>query len=144
MLLDYAVLCGYGRVGSHIGQALEQYGIAYLVVEEDRGQVEELRRRGIAALHGDAADRALLEQMDLARARLLVVAIPDPLATRHIVEEARRVNPDLEIIARTHSEEEWAYLSDGRVSEAILGERELAAAMIRSTLRHLLIPVAEP
>jgi CPA2 family monovalent cation:H+ antiporter-2 len=59
--------------------------------------------------------------MGLDKARLLVVAIADPPATRRIVGEARRQNPELPIIARTHSDEEWAYLSNGRVSEAVLG-----------------------
>jgi CPA2 family monovalent cation:H+ antiporter-2 len=136
-LRDHAVLCGYGRVGSLIGRALDEHGIRYMVVEQDRHHVDELRKQGITALHGDAADRVLLEQMNLSQARLLLVAIPDPLATRHIVEEARRENSDLDIVARTHSEEERAYLSEGRVSEAILGERELALAMIRATMRHL-------
>ena len=133
----HAVLCGYGRVGRLVGAALERHGVPYIVVEEDRALVEELRRRGVPALHGDAADNVLLDHMGLAEARLLVVAIADPPATRHIVEEARRQNPGLAIVARTHSEEEWAYLSDGRVDEAVLGERELALTMARLALRHV-------
>nr|MBA2449249.1 cation:proton antiporter [Chloroflexota bacterium] len=134
---DHAVLCGYGRVGRLIGEALKRHGVPCLVVEEDRTRVQEARSRGIAVLHGDAADGTLLAHMGLAEARLLVVAIPDPLATRHIVEEARRQNPGLAVVARTHSEEEWAYLSDGRVSEAVLGERELALAMARLSLHYV-------
>jgi monovalent cation:H+ antiporter-2, CPA2 family len=136
-LREHTVLCGYGRVGSVIGRALEQHGVEYLVVEQDRQRIDEPRRRSIVALEGDAADRALLEQMDLTQARLLVVAIPDPLATRHIVEWARRQNPGLAIIARTQSDEERAYLGASGVSEAIVAERELALAMSRLTLRHL-------
>ncbi|HEY7061237.1 MAG TPA: cation:proton antiporter [Chloroflexota bacterium] len=139
-LRGHAVLCGYGRVGQVVAEALEQHAIPCLVVEQDRGRLEPLRRRGRAVLEGDAADRSTLEQMNLPEARLLIIAIPDPLETRHIVEQARRANPQFPIIARTHSEEEYAYLSDGRVTEAVLGERELARTMSRSALRYLRIP----
>src|SRR5262249_38484050 len=50
----HTVLCGYGRVGSLIGHALERRGFGYTVIEQDRRLVEELRCRGINALHGDA------------------------------------------------------------------------------------------
>jgi CPA2 family monovalent cation:H+ antiporter-2 len=84
----------------------------------------------------------LLAHANLARARVLVVAILDPRATRQIVEYARRVNPHLSTIAHTHCEREWAHLSDG-VSEAVLGEREAALEMARYTLRHCGVSDAE-
>jgi CPA2 family monovalent cation:H+ antiporter-2 len=143
-LRDHTVLCGYGRVGSLLGQALEARGARLLVIEQDRHQVEQLSHRGIMAIHGDAADWAILEQAQLGQARLLVVAIPDPLATRYVVEAARRAQPDIDIIARTHSEAEYEYLSNGRVTEAVLGERELATAMTRAALKCLERADTEP
>jgi CPA2 family monovalent cation:H+ antiporter-2 len=130
---DHAIVCGYGRVGSLVGQLLERQGHPYVIIEQNQRLVEELRRRGVAAFYGDAANEALLEDLNLTRARVLVIAIPDPQATRLIVEYARRVNADLDIIARTHSEREWVYLRE-RVSEAVLGEREAALEMARYTL----------
>jgi CPA2 family monovalent cation:H+ antiporter-2 len=132
----HAVLCGYGRAGRPIAEALEAHGVPYLVVEQDRHEVEQLRRRGITALHGDAADNTLVAHMGLADARLLVIAIPDPIATRHLVEEARRQKSDMAIVARTHSEEERAHLSEQQV-DAVLAERELALAMARRALEHI-------
>jgi CPA2 family monovalent cation:H+ antiporter-2 len=51
-----------------------------------------------------------------------VVAIPDPLATRHLVQEARRQKPHLVIVARRHSEAEQRHLSTGGVDHAVLAE----------------------
>jgi CPA2 family monovalent cation:H+ antiporter-2 len=130
---DHAIICGYGRVGSLVGRLLERQGIPYVIIEQNQRLVEELRRRGVAAFYGDAANEALLAHVNPARARVLVIAIPDPQATRLLVEYARRRNPDLEIIARTHSESEWIYLRE-RVTEAVLGEREAALEMARYTL----------
>jgi CPA2 family monovalent cation:H+ antiporter-2 len=132
----HAVLCGYGRVGGLIAAALERRGFPYVVIEQNRQIVEALRRRGIPALYGDAANPLLLERVHLPQARLLVIAIPDPLATRQIVDFARRVNPQLSIVARTHSPSEWAYLQAQGVDEVVLGEQELALEMARYALRR--------
>jgi CPA2 family monovalent cation:H+ antiporter-2 len=132
---DHAVICGYGRVGSEIGQLLQRQRYPFVVVDQNRRWVEELRQRGIAAFYGDAGLTESLSQADLAHAKVLVVAIPDPLATRRIVDHARESHPHLDIVARTHSEREWAYLRE-RVSEAVLGEREAAIEMARYTLRR--------
>ncbi|MBX5491074.1 MAG: cation:proton antiporter [Chloroflexi bacterium] len=141
-LRGHAVICGYGRVGSVIGQALERRGFRYVVVEQNRQLVEHLRQRGILALWGDASNSVLLERLNLPRARILLVAIPDPAATRQIVDYARQTAPRLDIIARTHSEQEWTYLQR-HVREALLGERELAIEMAGYALRRFGVSAME-
>jgi monovalent cation:H+ antiporter-2, CPA2 family len=133
---EHVVLCGYGRVGRALASELDAAGITYLVVDWDRGLIEELHRRGIAAFHGDVLKHGAMKQMHLDTARLLVVAMSDPIATRHLVEEAYRQHPDLPIIARTHSESERQYLRTHRV-DAILAEQELALTMNRHALARL-------
>jgi CPA2 family monovalent cation:H+ antiporter-2 len=139
----HTILCGYGRVGRLIAHALDQRGFSYVVIEQDRRLVEDLRCRGITALHGDAVMPIFLEHAHAGTARLLIVAFDDPLLTRHIVEQARQLNPRLSIVARTHSEAEWQYLREHKVDEVVLGERELAAEMARYTLHRLGIGGAE-
>jgi CPA2 family monovalent cation:H+ antiporter-2 len=133
-LRDHAVICGYGRVGGLIGQTLARFGIPYVVIEQNQRQVEALRQRGIPANYGDAANRELLAHTELARARVLVIALPDPMAARQIVEHARDIKPGLPIVVRTHSEQEWNYLRE-RATDVVLGEREAAAAMAEHALR---------
>jgi CPA2 family monovalent cation:H+ antiporter-2 len=139
----HTILCGYGRVGRLIAHALHQRGFSFVVIEQDRRLVEDLRCRGITALHGDAASPVFLERAHAATARLLIVAFDDPLITRHTVEKARKLNARLSIVARTHSETEWQYLREHQVDEVVLGERELAAEMARYTLHRLGIGGAE-
>ena len=67
---------------------------------------------------------------------MLMIAISDPIATRQIAEAARRSNPGVPIVARTHSEEERAHLS-GEGVEAVLAERELAQTMTQLALGHI-------
>jgi CPA2 family monovalent cation:H+ antiporter-2 len=132
----HVVLCGYGRVGRVLAAELDQHGVPYLVVDQDRGLIQELHERGIRAVHGDILLHATEKQLHLETARLLVVAMSDPIATRHLVEEAHRQYPGLPIIARTHSESERQFLQAHRV-EAILAEQELALTMSRRALDRL-------
>jgi monovalent cation:H+ antiporter-2, CPA2 family len=140
---NHAVICGYGRVGQIIGEILERRGFRYIVIDQDRRLIEDLRARGIPALYGSAANPVLLEHVNLDRARVLVVALSDPPVTRQIIAHARRINPRLNIVVRTHSEQEWEHLQAGRASEAVLGERELALEMARYTLRRFGISILE-
>ncbi len=139
----HAILCGHGRVGSIIARALSRRGFRYVVIEQDRRIVEELRHRGVSAIYGDASNPALLEHAGLATARILLAAIPDPASVRLIVDHTRRVNPGLDIVARTHSEAEWTYLQGDLVNEAVLGERELAIEMARHALQRFGVSAAE-
>ena len=93
-LAGQVVLVGYGRVGRRIGEALIAQGIPFVVAEENREIVEKLRASDIPAVSGDASDPAVLIQAHIHRARLLVIAIPDMLNVRRMIETARTVNPE--------------------------------------------------
>jgi monovalent cation:H+ antiporter-2, CPA2 family len=136
VIRDHVVLCGYGRVGRMLASELDKQGIQYLVVDWDRGLIGDLHQRGIGAFHGDVLKHGTLKLMHLDTARLLVVAMSDPIATRHLGEEAHRQHPDLPIIARTHSESERKYLREHGV-DAILAEQELAFTMSHHALARL-------
>jgi CPA2 family monovalent cation:H+ antiporter-2 len=134
-LRDHAVIVGYGRVGSAIGEALAQKGIPYAVVEQDRTTVENLRRAGVPSVYGDGARPGILELAQVHRARLLVVAAPDPYQGGQIIEIGRRLNKGIDTVVRTHSEVTQAYFEQLGVGRAFMGERELALGMARYALR---------
>ena len=133
-LTGQVVLVGYGRVGRRIGEALAAKGISFVVAEENREIVERLRARDIPAVSGDASDPAVLIQAHIQRARMLVIATPDTLNVRRMIEIARTVNPRIETVVRTHSEEEAALLEQERAGKVFFGEHELAAAMIHHVM----------
>jgi monovalent cation:H+ antiporter-2, CPA2 family len=130
------VLIGYGRVGRRIADALGERGIPYVVAEQNREQVEDLRKRGIAAVSGDAADPAALIQAHIADAAMLVIATPDSVGVRQMAETARRLNPDIEIVLRTHSEDESLLLRKDGVGTVFFGEEELAKGMMNHVLQR--------
>ncbi|MBA2659942.1 MAG: Kef family K(+) transporter [Nitrosospira sp.] len=133
---NHVVLVGYGRVGRHIGEALAEQGLALVVVEQNRETVEGLRKRGIHAVAGDASEPAVLIQAHIARANMLVIAVPDALRARRMIETARMLNPPIEIIVRTHNEEEAALLRKESGGMVFIGEHELALSMTRHVLKN--------
>ncbi|HUF27744.1 MAG TPA: YbaL family putative K(+) efflux transporter [Gemmatimonadaceae bacterium] len=136
-LRDHAVLVGYGRVGETIGRALTRRGITYVVIEQDRLKVEALRRQGVPALFGDATRPGILAHAHLERARLLVIAAPEPYHARRLLELARRANPGIDTVVRTHSAAEKQFLEGLGVGRAVMGERELALGMVHYALQSL-------
>lgn len=128
------VLVGFGRVGKRIAAALEGRGIPYVVVEIHREMVEDLRKAGKAAVSGDAADPTVLVQAHIAKAAMLVVATPDALNVRQIAETAHTLNPAIEVVLRTHSEDESTLLRNENIGRVFFGEEELARGMAEHVL----------
>jgi len=123
------VLVGYGRVGRNIAESLAAQGIHYVVAEQNRELVDQLRQQGIAAVAGNAGEPAVLIQAHVHKARMLVVATPDTFHVRAMIETARALNPDIKIAVRTHSEEEAVLLRSERAGVIFIGEQELAKSM---------------
>jgi CPA2 family monovalent cation:H+ antiporter-2 len=130
------VLVGYGRVGRRIAAALRAQDIPFVVADQNRELVERLREEGMAAVWGDAAEPAVLIQAHIARARVLVVATPDALNVRQMIETARTLNPAIETVVRSHNEAEARLLAQEVEATVFLGEHELAQAMARDVLRR--------
>jgi CPA2 family monovalent cation:H+ antiporter-2 len=133
-LSGHVLLVGYGRVGRRIAELLARQGIPFVVAEQNREVVERLRELNIPAVSGDASDPAVLIQAHVHRASVLVVAARDALQLRRMVETARTLNPKIETLLRTHSEEEAALLQQEGLGAVFLGEEQLALAMGRHIL----------
>ncbi|WP_348707591.1 NAD-binding protein, partial [Acidovorax soli] len=130
------VLVGYGQVGRGIAKALAAASIPCIVAEQNRELVESLRHAGIAAVSGNAAEPEVLIQAHIANAAILVIAIPDTLHVRQMVEIARALNPHIEIVVRSHSEEESALLRADQVGTVVVRDEALTQAMTRHILQR--------
>jgi CPA2 family monovalent cation:H+ antiporter-2 len=129
-LTDHVVLVGHGRVGSVVSKALRDANTPFLVIEDTPGAVERLRKDGVEVITGNGAADGMLQAANLGAARGLLVAIPDAFEGGQIVAKARAISATLPIIARAHSEEEIAHLKHHGASSVIMGEMEIAKAMI--------------
>jgi CPA2 family monovalent cation:H+ antiporter-2 len=133
-LSNQVVLVGYGRIGRRIGESLTAHSISFVVAEENREIVEKLRESGVPAVSGNASEPTVLIQAHIHRARMLVIATPDALDVRRMIEIARTVNPRIETVVCTHSEEEAALLETEKAGKVFMGEHELARAMSQYVL----------
>jgi len=129
-LTDHVVLVGHGRVGKFISKQLRERGTPLYIVEDDADDVADLKSQGIEALVGNAADPEVVQSANLADARCLLVAIPDAFEGGQVVQQARDINQVLPIIARAHSEEEINHLVKLGANLVVMGEHEIAKAMI--------------
>jgi monovalent cation:H+ antiporter-2, CPA2 family len=129
-LHDHVVLVGYGRVGRIVADSLSEDRLPVLVIEEIRPSVLQAREAGLEAIHGNATNREVIEAANLAAARCLLVAIPNAFEGGQVVAQARALKPALRIVARSHSEEETEHLKKHGADTVIMGEREIALAML--------------
>ena len=127
-LSGHAVLVGFGRVGRLVAQQMS--GRPLLVIEEAADATEKLRAAGIEHISGNAAQAEVLTAANIAGAAMLFVAIPEAFEAGQIVEQARRANPALRIVARAHYDAEGDHLIARGADKVIMGEREIAHAMI--------------
>ncbi|MGE3994800.1 MAG: YbaL family putative K(+) efflux transporter [Variibacter sp.] len=129
-LTDHVVLIGHGRVGSRISEAVRASGAPLLVVEDNADKSAQLREQGVETITGNAADPQLIQALNLPVARCLLVAIPNGFEGGQVVAQARGINADLPIIARSHSQDETAHLMKYGATRVVMGEDEIAKAMI--------------
>lgn len=136
-LTDHAILVGHGRVGRTVASALRAHGLNYIVVESDRKLAEKVKAEGVRVVYGDATHEDVLRAALPLSARLIVVALPDAFQARQVIALARRLNPEIETVVRTHSEAEALYLAESGVGLAVMGEREIAVGMSDFALQRL-------
>ncbi|MCC6189324.1 MAG: cation:proton antiporter [Anaerolineales bacterium] len=136
-LQGHVVVVGWGRVGHHIVDVLNHLGAPRLVIEADAPRVEALRRLGVPTLFGDAANSEVMAHAHLERARALVVTLPDEAASQVVVAAARRLAPNLPIIARAATQEGVAHLAALGAQDVVHPELAGGLEIVRSTLLRL-------
>ncbi|MBU4276210.1 MAG: cation:proton antiporter [Proteobacteria bacterium] len=142
-LVGHVIVVGYGINGQNVTRAARAAGIPYVVVEMNPTTVRREAAKGEPIIFGDALNQAVLEHAGVLTARVMVVTIADPVATRHIVATVKDVNPALHLIARTRFLQEMAELYKLGADEVIPEEYETSVEIFARVLRRFLVPQAE-
>ncbi len=132
-LTGHNVLVGAGRVGGRVAEVLKDAPEPLLVIDERDQTVAKLRESGIETMAGNAT--TIIKSANLAEARTLIVAIPDTFEAGQIIAQARAISPNLKIVARAHSDAEADHLSSYGADSVVLGEQEIANAMLEEFAR---------
>jgi len=128
--IGHVILVGYGRVGKLIATRLVERQVRFVVIESDGDRAEEAEEAGLSVVRGSALDDRHLQAAGICEARRMLIAVPEGFEGGAIHEHARHLNPDLQVIARAHSDAEVSHLERLGVPHVVMGERELAARML--------------
>ncbi|PYT34748.1 MAG: hypothetical protein DMF52_11930 [Acidobacteria bacterium] len=136
----HLVILGYGTVGRTLGEVLITNKIPFIALEIDPLLVRQAQRAGHPVRYGDASSEEMLRRAGLQRARTLVVTLPDHVLERAVVRTARRLNPEIHILARGRrgAEDEELYL-DG-ADEVVHEAFEVGIEFLARVLRRLNVP----
>jgi CPA2 family monovalent cation:H+ antiporter-2 len=130
----HAIVLGYGRVGRRVARGLKRAGLSVIVIEQDWHLVRELRRDKIAAIYGDASYPSVLEAAHPENARIVVVTLPDFGATRAVVQNAHRANPNTLIVARAQRGTDDVKLREAGATTVVVPEHAGAFMLLEETL----------
>lgn len=135
-LQGQVVLVGYGHVGKRIGEGLMEHDIPFVVAEQKRELVQDLRKQGIKAVSGDAAEPSVLIQAHITNATMLIIATPDLFDMKSVVDTARTLNPEIEIVVHARTEDETILLRKDNIGTIFFEEEELAKNMTHHILNR--------
>lgn len=121
---DHVVIAGHGRVGAQVRTMLDIARIPYVVVDFNRNVITELISSGRFAIYGDPTDADILKASFLKDARILVIALPDMFSQKRIIDQAKKINPKITIIVRSHDPRDQYDLVNQGVSIIIWPELE--------------------
>ena len=131
------VVLGAGRVGQVVANAVRTRGFRCVIVDRDARKLATVERLGTVNVFGDAANPEILKRLGLDRARIMIIAIGDPLTARLASERALRINPRLSIASRARGRREVDGLRGIGVRRLADPEAEAAFELARHALQRM-------
>jgi len=139
-LNGHSIVVGFGVAGQAVARASRIMGRPYVIIDMNPGSVTVHKAEGEPIIYGDAVNETILEHVGVTRAKMLVISIPDPMATRRIIAQARSLNPKLYILARTRFLLTKTVLTNLGANEVLAEEFETALAVFNSVLTYFNYP----
>ncbi|MCC4768960.1 potassium transporter KefB [Methanosarcina sp. DH2] len=143
MLENHVIIIGFGVNGRNVAAAAKSSSIPYQIIEINPETVRQEKQNGEHIFYGDAAQKSVLEHAGLLTAKSVVVTAGDPASARRIIEAARRLNPEVHIIARTHFLSELDKFYAAGADEVISDEFESSIELFTRVLHKYLVPSSE-
>ena len=142
-LRNHVIIVGGGRVGFRIAQVLKRLSVPMLIIDLDQLRVERAKHADIPVIYGNASHEVVLEAAETPSARLLIITTPEVVIAQAIVENARKVNSEIQVVARAPGVEFLEEFKKLNISEVVIPEFEAGLEMARKALVHLHIPAAK-
>ncbi len=140
---DHFIVCGYGRIGKLITDALRAAGVPFVVIDRNPEAIQDLIVRGDLAVEADASREEVLERVGIRRARGLIAAVSTDAENVYTVLTAREMRPDLYIIARVESDDAERKLRRAGADRVISPYHIGANHMVQTALRPAVVDFVE-
>lgn len=141
-LRDHYIICGSGRVGSHLVRDLQRAGQSFAIIEKDPQRAAEFAQRGVDVFVGDATLESSLHEVGVERARGLAACLADDADNVYVVLTARDLNPHLHIVARAAEEQAEAKLlragANHVIAPTIIGGHRMAVALTKPAVSEFM------
>jgi K+:H+ antiporter len=139
-LRDHLVIIGFGMNGQNVARAARAAAIPYLIVELNAETVRREKRNGEPIAYGDATQEAVLRHLHIEAARVVVLGVSDPTATRRVTELVRRLSPRVHLIVRTQYVHEIEPLYQLGANDVVAEEYETSVEIFTRVLLKYLVP----
>jgi CPA2 family monovalent cation:H+ antiporter-2 len=140
---EHVIICGFGRVGSHLAQVLDSQGFEYLAVDLDPANVRAARQAGVPVVWGDCADEELLRNLGLDLATVVIITFADPTVALHVIRAVRRLRADVPVLVRTQDDSRLAELSAAGATEVVPETFEASLTLVSQALTLLQLPAPQ-
>lgn len=136
---NHIILCGFGRIGSHVGRALLLAEIPFVAIDYNFQTVEKAKKLGVNIIYGDPTDIDMLDYAECESATAIVLALPDRFAQESIVMNAKKLNKNIVIMSRVHRIIDHKRMKDLGVHVVIQPEFEASLSIIKKLmmLKHI-------
>lgn len=142
-LKDHTIIIGYGVNGRNVAQAARFANIPYVIIEMNAGTVKTEKAKGEPIYYGDASNEIILEHLKVYSARVAVIAISDPPATKRVIMSIRAICPTVHVIVRTRFMKEMEVYHRLGANEVIPEEFETSIEIFTRMLNKYLVPQDE-
>jgi len=139
-LKDHLIIIGYGLNGRNLSRAAKASSIPYAIIEMNPDTVAAEKAKGEPIIYGDATNEKVLEHVNIADARVVVIAISDSMATLRVVSMVRSLSTKVHIIVRARYLKEMGPLYDAGANEVIPEEFETSVEIFARVLKKYLMP----
>lgn len=137
---NHLIIIGFGVNGKNVGIAAQKTSIPYMVIEINPETVRQEKMKGEPIIYGDAAQKSVLEHAGILTAKAVVITAGDPVSSWRIIETARRLNPGVHIIARTHFLNELDGFYAIGANEVVSDEFECSIELFARVLNRYMVP----
>lgn len=139
-LSNHVIIVGFGLNGRNLARVLKETSLPHLVIDVNIDRVNEAKKHGHRAYFGDPSHPEILHKMGIDKAKMIVIAISDPISTRRIVKASSEINPALSILVRTRYIREVDDLYKLGAKQVIPEEFETSVEIFARVLRDYRIP----